>query len=1080
MSELRHTAHRGIVAWWAKNAVAANLLMVMALIMGVFGFLRLEREVFPQADFNGVSVSISWPGASPADVEEQIVTRLEEVMADLDGLKRMTGTARESVGYVNLETYNNYDLDKFIEEAKLRVDTLSNLPQASFPPQIQRWRNEEMYFGIAVHGKADRMTLKRITDDIRDKIAALEGGELAQVWGTLDEEVSIEVSEEALRRYGLSFTEVANAIRRSSVNSSGGGIKTDVGRYSLQTRGLADTKAQFEDIVVRQLASGATIHVRDVATVIDGFVDADLETTFDGDPTAFVMVMAPETMDVPKYAERIREFLDKANEEILPEAIRADVLFDFSDMYSDRMKTISWSALSGTILVLIILILFLRPIVAFWVTVGIITAFAGGFALLPLFGVSLNMLSLFAVLLVVGVIVDDAIVVGENIHKEVESGRSQGLDAAIIGTQLVVKPVIFGVLTTMIMFAPWALLPGPERQFTSQITFVVIAALTFSLIESMLILPAHLSHMKPEGKTHEQGWLSAFQHRIANSLIWFAENLFKPVLELAIRFRYVTVTFFFVLLAWSLGLVATGHLKVAFMPEIDDDLVQVTIDLPDGTPFNRTLQVRDQLQAGYEKAQITMKEKYPDWEGEFITQASIIASDGRVQSFIGTMPPEERPVGLRTKEIADVLREETGPIPDAEEVRFTFTVNQNDGGYRVALSHQNLDYLREAADMVKAQLATYDSTYDIGDNLSSPAPELRFSLKPGSEALGISLSDVSRQVREAYYGVEVQRLPRDGEDVRVMVRYPEETRTSLDSLSDLRIRTADGREIPLYQVADVEFAPGIDRIYRRDRVRSVAVFSEITGENRGTIVEDMNENFWPKFEARFPDIIRGNLGNMESEQEFVASIAQLNLAALAAMYVLLAIAFKSYFQPILLMMAVPFSVAGALFGHLLFGTPVALFSIFGIAAAAGVVINDNLVLIDNVNRRRFEHGEGAVQALVESAVSRFRPILLTSVTTFVGVLPMIAERSVSAQFMKPMVIAMGSAVAFALFVSLLMVPSMYAVGAEIARFFRWMWTGEPIRSIGETYNPDEVAGVLASNDVLQSDGISHGSPQTYP
>lgn len=1067
MSEHSHTEHKGIIAWWAQNAVAANLLMVMAIGLGIFGFLRLEREVFPQADFNGASVSIAWPGASPSDVEEQIVTRLEEVMADLDGLKRMSGVARESVGYVNLETYNNYDLDKFIDEVKLRVDTLNNLPDASFPPQVERWRNEEIYFGIAVHGDVDRMTLKRATDDLRDRIAALKGGELAQVWGTLDEEVSIEVTEESLRRYSLTFSDVANAIRRSSVNSSGGGIKTDVGRYSLNTRELADTEEQFEAIIVRQLPSGATIRVGDVANVIDGFVDADLETTYNGDPTAFIMVMAPETMNVTEYAKTLHDFLDEANDDILPEAIKADVLFDFSTMYTDRMKTISSSAIWGTVMVMIVLLLFLRPIVAFWVTAGILTAFAGGFAILPFFGVSLNVLSLFAVLLVIGVIVDDAIVVGENIHKEIESGRRDGVDASIIGTQLVVKPVIFGVLTTMIMFAPWALLPGPERQFTAQITYVVIAALGFSLIESMFILPAHLSHMHKQSFGGRQGIFLKFQRSIADSLVWFAENLFKPVLELAIRFRYATVAFFVAVFALAVGLLTNHIIPVSIMPEIDDDLVQVTIDLPDGTPFSRTQQVRDQLFNGFESAQQVMKERYPDWEGEFITDASIIANDRQVRAFIGTMPPEDRPLGMRTKDIADVLREETGPIPDAEEVTFAFTVNQNEGGYRVALSHDDLDYLREAADMVKAQLATYDTTYDIGDNLSSAAPELRFSLKPGAEALGVSLSTISTQVRQAYYGEEVQRLPRDGEDVRVMVRYPEDARTSLDSLADLRIRTADGREIPLSQVAEIEFAPGINRIYRRDRVRSVAVFSELTGDVRAQIVEDMNENFWPKFEERYPDIKRGALGNQESEMEFLSSIFWLNVGALVMMYVLLAIAFKSYFQPLLLMMAVPFSFAGAMFGHLMFGVPVAMFSVFGIAAAAGVVINDNLVLIDSVNRRRKEHGEGAVQALVESAVSRFRPILLTSVTTFVGVLPMITERSVSSQFMKPMVVAMGAAVAFSLFVSLLMVPALYAVGAELARFFRWMWNGRPFQPIGATYDSDNVPGVYARDDHLQ-------------
>ena len=1054
----------GIIAWWARNSVAANLLMIMAIVFGILGFSRLEQEVFPSADFNGASVSISWPGASPTDVEEQIVTRLEEVLADLDGLKRMEGTAREGVGYVNLESFNDYDIDKFIDEVKLRIDTLNNLPQASFPPQVQRWKQTQPYFGIAIHGDTDRMTLKRTADDLRDRIATLNGGELAEVWGVLDEEVSIEISEVALRRYNLTFSDVADAVRRSSVNSSGGKIRTDLGSVGLNIRQLADSREQFENIVVRQLPTGETIRVKDVATVIDGFVDQSLNTTYDGDPTSFIMVMPPVTMHIDEYSKTLQKFIDEANEKYLPEAIRADLLFDQADMYRGNMDIISSSALGGLVLVLIVLLLFLRPLVALWVTIGIITAFAGGFAVLPYFGVSLNVLSFFAILLVIGVIVDDAIVVGENIHKEVESGRANGVRAATIGTQLVVKPVIFGVLTTMIMFAPWAMLPGPERQFTAQITYVVVAALTFSLIESLLILPSHLAHMKPQKFDGASGVLMKFQRTIADSLIWFAENLFKPVLELALRFRYVTVAFFVSLFVLAVGLLANNIVPAAIMPKVENDLVMANITLPDGTPFARTEKVSEQLYRGVLEARKVLADRYPEIQEDIVLDASIITQERQIQSFIGTLLPEKRPTGLTTKEIADAIRDATGPIPDAEEVRFEFALNQGGSGYRVALSHPDLDTLRAAVDMVKTQLAAYDTTRDIGDNLSSAAPELRFKMKPGAEALGVTLNMVSNQVRQAYYGEEVQRLPREGEDVRVMVRYPFDARNSLDSLDDFRIRTPDGREIALSQVAETDFAPGVNRIYRRDRVRSAAVFSELVGDVRGQIMDDMDQNFWPKFEARFPTVERGSLGDAESEGEMISSLMTLNLGAFMLMYVLLAIAFKSYFQPILLMMAIPFSFAGAVFGHLLFGVPLAMFSMFGIAAAAGVVINDNLVLIDSVNRRRTEMGQGAIQALVESAVSRFRPILLTSVTTFVGVLPMIANKSVQAQLLKPMVISMGAAVAFALFVSLFFVPALYAVGAELARVFRWLWSGKPYQSIGATYDSDAVAGVIDIDD----------------
>ena len=1045
----------GLVAWWARNGIAANLLMVIAFIGGTFGFLSLEKEAFPAADFNGATVSIAWPGASPQDIEDQIVVRLEEVVADIDGLKRMSGTAREGVGYVNLESQLDVDIDEFVDEVKRRVDTISNLPQASFPPQVTRWRANNQYMGLALHGDVDPRTLKYYADEVRDDIALIDGGELAQVQATLDEEVSIEVSEDALRRYNLTFLEVANAVRNSSLNSSGGTVRTDTGTVALQARQLADTEEEFANIVVRETVDGGTIRIRDVATVIDGFVDADLDATHNGQPAAFIMINQPEKMDIVAYSEAIKAYIDKANsgigQEALPAGLTIDLLFDDSEVYRGRMDTISSAATQGMFLVMIILVLFLRPVVAFWVTIGIGTAFAGGIMLLPLFGVSLNFLSLFAVLLVIGVVVDDAIVVGENIHKEVESGRREGLGAATAGTQLVLKPVIFGVITTMIMFAPWMFLPGPERQFTAQISYVVIAALTFSLIEAMLILPSHLSHMEPQRFDGPAGKLLKLQQTIADSLLTFANKIYKPLLELAVKWRYVTIAVFASTFIWAIMLLQTGVVPFRFMPEIEGDLIQVQIDLPDGSPQSRSIQVRDQLRMAIETATEELSRKFPQLDEPLIQGASIVASEGEVDAWVGLMPAEDRPTGVGSKLITQELRNAFGDVPDAEEVNFSFTINDSDNSIRFALNHDSLDLLRQAAEEVKAQLSTYDQTYDIGDNLSSAAEEVRLTLKPGASSLGLTLADVTSQVRAAYYGIEAQRLPRDGEDVRVMVRYPEEARRSLDSLRDLRIRTSDGREIPLAQVAEVSFAPGINRILRRERMRSVTVFADLVGDGtRGIISADMEQNFWPEFAKKYPQITRGAVGSAEAEQEFFQDIIRLYLTAFVLMYVLLAIAFQSYSQPILLMMAIPFGFAGAVFGHAGFGVPMALFSIFGIGAAAGVVINDNLVLVDYINRRRAE-GAGALQSIVDAGVSRFRPVLLTSITTFVGILPMIAQKSVQAQFLKPMVVSLGAAVAFALFVSLLMVPALYAVGCEVGRIFRWSWGGRPYRQIGDSY-----------------------------
>ena len=1046
---------KGIVAWFARNSVAANLLMFIFFAGGVFGYSAMEREMFPVVKVSGASVSVAWTGASPRDIEDQIVTRIEEAVADINGLDRITSTASEGVGVVNIRGRDDIDMDTFLDEVKLRVDQINNLPQAAFQPQVQRWEQRNSFMGLAVNGDVDARTLRKITDKVRDEVAALPGGELAQMQGTLPEQVSIEVSEEALRRFGLSLSDVANAVRQTSLNSSGGRIESPVGDVSLTARNLADTADQFGEIIIRQTSDQGTVRVADVATVIDGFVSDKLRASFNGRTTAFVMIPEPDTMDITRYAAGVRDYVKRANDHtsgVLPEGVSIGVLWDDSEAFQARMDLITSSALSGALLVMLVLLLFLRPMVAFWVTSGIFTAFAGSILLFPALGVSWNILSTFAVLLVIGVIVDDAIVVGENIHKEVESGRRDGLDAAIIGTQLVMKPIIFGVLTTVIAFLPWAFVTGPTRMFTQQISFVVVVALLISIVECLLILPAHLAHMKKQKFDGPTGKLMTLQRRIADSLLWFADNIYRPVLELAIKFRYATVAFFFSLFAIAMALQSSGIVPFQFMPEIEADLIQVSIQMPDGTPFERVVEVRDQLQAGVDAAKVETAKKHPEIAGGLIRDASIVASGTTVRSWISLVPPEDRPDDVTSKDLAEALRRGTGEIQDAEEINFDFTFNRPDTGVTFALSHPDLDRLRAAADYVKAHLATYSEAYDISDNLSSAAEEIQITLKPGAETLGITLADVSNQLRQAYFGELAQRLPRDGQDVEVRVRLPKVARDDLDSLASIRIRTLDGREIPVTQVADFEFAPGINRIVRRNRVRSVSVSAEVLGEGgRPRIMDAMEKDFWPQFKQEFPDVVRGEAGGFEQEQEFFAEIQRLLLIAVGAMYILLAVGFRSYSQPMLLMMALPFAYCGAIFGLALTGTPMAMFAFFGIAAASGVVINDNLVLLDYVNQRR-EEGAGAVQALIDAGVSRFRPILLTSLTTFVGLAPLLYEKSVQAQFLKPMVVSLAYAVTFALFVSLLMVPALYAIGVEIGRVFRWTWGGKPYRQIGESYS----------------------------
>ena len=1038
----------GIIAFWARNRVAANLLMVICFIGGIVGYNSLENEIFPQGEFNGATVSMAWQGASPQDIEDQIVIRIEEALVGINGLERITSTSREGSGRVSVRAKDSTDIDRFMDEVEARINSINNFPPAAFEPQVRRWRNESQYVGFALYGAVDARTMKRRADEIRDEIALIEGAELANVMATLPEEVSIEVSEEMLRRYNLTFDEISGAIQRASINASGGSVRTETGQSQIEVRQRKDSAEEFGNIIIRQTGDGATVRLKDVATVTDGFVDVQLRATFNGLETAFIMVNAPEEMHVTEYFKSLDKYVEEFNARE-GEPLTLTVLFSEADFYGRLTGTIEESAILGFVLVLIVLILFLRPTVAFWVAVGVATSFAGAFAVLPFLDVSLNILTLFAILLVIGILVDDAIIVGENIHRQVEMGHLEGEEAAITGTQLVVKPVIFGVVTTMIMFAPWALIEGGFRQFTQQLTIVVVAALTFSIIEAFLILPAHLAHLRRE---KPRGVLANIQHAIADSLVWFSRNIYGALLRVALKLRYVTAAIFIVFLMWSISLVSSGVVAFQPAPEIDQDIIMARVEMPEGSPFSRAIDVEKQFLAGVERAKARMNEMYPGYEEEFIQDISLVTDEGGLQSWIALMSPEKRPDGLRTQDFGRIIRDEVGPIPDAEEVSFEFTFNEADTAIRFALNSDDLDLLREAAEDVKRQLATYDSTYDISDNLSAPAQAIRLSLKPGAEALGVDLATVSNQIRQAYFGALVQRIQRDGEEVEVRVRYPEADRRSLDSISDFRVRLPSGEAVPIMQVAEVSFAPGIERINRRERTRSVSVRAQINGDTRADIMRDMSRpgGYWDQFAQKYPEVKREAAGGWQQQSELMSNLLMLNIGAIGFMYVLLAIAFKSYFQPILLLMAIPFAFAGAVYGHLIFGVTMANFSMFGIAAGAGVVINDNLVLLDALNRRRQE-GAGALQATLDACITRFRPIVLTSVTTFVGILPMIAERSIDAQFLKPMVLSLGAAVGFALFVSLLFVPALYLIGVEIGRFFKWAWSGRPYRHIGESY-----------------------------
>ncbi|MCU0988713.1 MAG: efflux RND transporter permease subunit [Xanthomonadales bacterium] len=1053
-----------LIEWWARNSVAANLLMLGILVSGVIGFTSLEREMDPQVRFPGLEIEVFWPGAAPQEVEEQIVARIEEAVSDMDAIEWVRSTSAEGYGGVYILAEQQVDFTQFMNDVKIRVDAISSFPRDIEQPQVRQWVNRQEFIRVAVHGDLTERELKRLAEQLRREAAVLPAITVVELFGVRREEVSVQVSEDALRRYGLSFGEVADAIRNTSVNQSSGSVRTEVGTYQLKVRGQANTEAEFADIIIRQTADGGTIRVGDVATVVDGFEDEPILATLNGEPAVLLQVMTTETMDIVTASDSIREWIAE-RQETLPEGAKLTLWTDNAEDFKGRMKTIGSSAVQGLALVLLFLLFTLRPVVAFWVAAGIATAYAGTFVLLPAVDVSLNMLSTFAFLLVLGIVVDDAIVVGEGIHTE--SHRiGGGIEAAIAGTQMVAKPVVFAVLTTIMAFMPWLFLSGATSEFTRHITWVVILALTFSLVEALFILPSHLSKMQPRDMAR-LGRFGHFQKGISDGIIHFAHKRYRRIIEFTVARRYLVLSSFVTILVVGLALFSTGWVQKAFMPELESDEVIVNVVLPEGAPYSRALEILDQLQRA-EQALVDEFDERTGGESKLVENWYTRSRRDSVLAIVKLTPPEQR--DMSAKEAAIRLRELMGDVPDAKEVSVDYTHNDTGPGFELSIRHPDLETLRLAVNELQDQLRSYESLYDVRNDLESASEEIRISLQPGAHKLGLTLADVTRQVRQAYYGEEVQRLPREGQDVKVMVHYPVESRRSIESLKHFRVRTADGREVPLLSVAELEYVPGIKRIQRWNGSRAALVSADLKDDVRNDIMQDLDENFFPGWEKRYPGIERGSVGQAEGEARFIKEVLGLYLVAFFVMYAMLAVAFHSYWQPLLIMVAMPFAYVGAIYGHVLLGMTMAIFSYFGIAAAVGVVVNDNLVLIDYTNRLR-ERGMKPIEAIVEAGVIRFRPIMLTSATTIVGLTPMMMERSIQAKFLIPIVVSLVSGVFLAFFVTLLLVPALYAIGAPARPFCRYAVPEAP---------GDGRGGPAAGSATRAGPGAGYGPPALRP
>lgn len=1040
------SASGGVIAWFARNHVAANLLMVFVAGLGFYNMqTQMAVEVFPSFTLDRISVRTAYPGASPQDVEEAVTIRVEEALQDLASIEETRSRSTEGSSAISLDLASGEDPREALDDIKSRVDAITTFPDSVEAPSIVLAQRKREVISVALAGELTEHELRGLADRVRDALLAKSVITQVEIQSARPYEMAVEISERRLREYGLTLAQVAQAISRGSASAAAGNLRTEGGEVLLRTQGQAYSAREFGEIAIITRSDGSQLKVRDIANLTDGFDEAQINTRFNGRSSILIEVYRVGDQSAIDVAAATRDYVAESAM-WLPAGVTLDTWRDRSVVLRARLNTLLKSALQGGLLVVVLLTLFLRPAVAFWVTIGIPVSFLGSFIVLPWLGLSINIVSLFAFILVLGIVVDDAIVTGENIYTHTRRGVP-GEIAAVQGTLEVATPVTFGVLTTALAFLPLAMVGGVRGQIFAQIPAVVIPVLLFSLIESKFVLPSHLKHLKVREEA-KPNLLSRVQQSVADGLESLVHWIYKPLLGIALRWRVLTVSVFIASLLITVAVMSSGWMRFVFFPRVQSETAVASLQMQVGTPFHITDGVVERM----ELAARELREKHRDpVTGDSII-LNILASAGSAGGAGGgssnmgrvmfeIVAPEERSSQVTSSELVREWRKVIGPVPGAEVLSFRAEIGRGGDPLDVQFFGTNLEQLREVADLTKAHLAGYDGVFDIGDSLNAGKRELELRLKPSAQQLGLSVSDLANQVRQGFYGYEVQRIQRERDEVKVVVRYPASERQSLRDLQDIRIRTADGSSVPFSEVAEIISARGPATLYRIDRRRTVNVTADankaavdLPAVKRG-VTEYLNQAL-----AAYPEISFSLEGEAREQRESMDTLKYGIVAVLFGIYALLAIPFRSYSQPLVVMAVIPFGLIGAVLGHWIMGMTLSIFSLMGMLALSGVVVNDSLVLVDYINKQR-KRGMSVIEAVSTAGPARFRPVLLTSITTFVGLAPLLMDKSTQAQFLIPMAVSLGFGILFATGITLLLVPCVYLIGHDIKSFVRntWRW-----------------------------------------
>ncbi len=1009
----------GIIAYFANNSVASNLMMIFIIIMGTVSYFTIQRQMFPNVEINYINIQATYRGASPQEIEESILVKVEEALKDVTEIEKGVYRAFRNSGRATLEIDPDADLSNVLDKIKLRVDGIATFPAGMEPLTVSQMEFQQEVIGMSLVGDLPLTDLKPVAKQIEDELLQLGNVSLVQLDVPLDE-IAIEVKPEALRRYNLTLSDVANAVRSYSANISAGQLRTEAGIISVRVENQYYSGEEFRQIPVKIGAGGAKVLLQDIAVIEDGFVEGERYFKFNGKNAIYLSVKATKEQNMIPVAESVKAYIKHKNE-TMPAGLSLEPLVDMTYYLNARLDMMKTNLLQGAVLVAIMLSIFLRFKLAMWVMLGLPVCFLGAVMMMPLFDISINIVSLFAFIMVLGIVVDDAIVIGESAYSEIEK-RGGGVENIVRGAKRVATPATFGVLTTMAVFAPFTLSTGPQRAFFFGIAMVVILCLFFSLVESKLILPAHLAHTRFP-PLNPDSWRARFNRRF----FAFVYGPYKRLVIRCLEWRYLVLAVFVVLLMWAFALVAANHVRTVPSPKVPHDFPKINIEMNDNVSDEQTISALKRVEAMVLDVDRQTKAEF----GQGAIRDILAFNQGRAEASILVPLVDEGLRPYNAFELSRRWREKMPIIPGVKSLTIQDDVNgqgMGDGEFGYLLFGSDIDTLNAAGREFIAMLQQQKGLFDISSTIDPASKEVQLVLKPVAYDLGLDLAKIAAQVGASFYGGEAQRVLRDGEEVRVMVRYPKLTREAFSSLKYTVLTTPTGQEVMLGDVAELSEQPGISYIRREGGYRTVYVFGNIDEEvvEPNEVVENIKEKLLPKLKAEFPGVKTELGGSIEEEQSQADEQKLFFLAGMIIVYILLAVPLKSYSQPLIVMSVIPFSLTGAIWGHFMFGLDLSMMSSFGLIAAAGVVINDSLVMTDFINQARHE-GMSTREAVLEAGCARFRAITLTSITTFVGVLPIMFETSLQARFVIPMAVALGFAVLYATIITLLLVPCLYLI-----------------------------------------------------